>query len=77
MESAACHGSATNGSRDLFFPGPGETTEEVITRFCFRCTVRKECNDYADRVGAVVGVWGGVRRTRATHGTEYERRGKR
>lgn len=33
-------------------------------RYCLACEVRKECNDYADRVGINVGVWGGKRRMR-------------
>lgn len=76
MEKAACRGTASKGSAqvDPFFPGRGGTSEDAILGFCIKCKVRKECNDYADRIDAKVGIWGGKRRTRATHGPMSERR---
>lgn len=65
MKKAQCLGSAPkNGVKDRFFPDRGETAEDAIVNFCFKCDVTEECNEYGDRIGATVGVWGGVRRTR-------------
>ena len=80
MIDAACRGqvplkdSEGNIEPDTFFPGRGATSEEAILKFCLHCKVRKECKAYADKVDAKVGVWGGERRTRATHGSENERK---
>lgn len=77
MNKAACRDAAPEdgeAKRDLFFPGRGETNEEAILKYCLSCKVRPDCKDYADRIDAKVGVWGGERRTRATHGIESERR---
>lgn len=73
MRKAACNGIAfrIDPSKDPFFPGRGETPQEAISAFCFVCSVKPECNDYADRNNAKTGVWGGVRRTRE-NGSEPE-----
>jgi hypothetical protein len=74
MTKAACRGEAfKSSSRDIFFPKRGETSEEAILKFCFACDVRDDCEQYADHIGAQVGVWGGKRRTRSTHGSEAEK----
>lgn len=63
MDLAACKGRAPirqPGVKyvDGFFPSVGETAEEVILRYCFRCEVSDECLDYANRKGITTGVWG-------------------
>ncbi len=72
MKLAKCKGIAfgKDPNKDIFFPGRGETPQEAIAAFCFECPVRKECDDYADRKGAKVGVWGGKRRTRENGSAE-------
>jgi hypothetical protein len=76
MEKAACRGVANRKfvEGDPFFPGRGGTSDEAVLGYCIWCKVRRECDDYADRVDAKVGVWGGKRRTRTTHGPISERR---
>lgn len=66
MKMSACRGQAfgRNPDKDPFFPGRGETPQEAIAEFCFKCGVRPECKDYANRQNAKTGVWGGERRTR-------------
>jgi hypothetical protein len=74
MDKAACKGQAfKSNKKDLFFPKRGETSEDAIIKFCFACVVKDECEQYADEIGAQVGVWGGKRRTRSTHGSEAEK----
>lgn len=73
MKDSACRSVAfiRNSQKDIFFPGRGETPEMAISKFCFICTVKTECNDYADRNNAKTGIWGGVRRIRKD-GSEAE-----
>lgn len=67
MKLALCKGTPTGEDdekkkkKDLFFPDRGETAEMAM-KICLDCTVKTECNSYADKIGATVGVWGGKRR---------------
>lgn len=66
---AACRGM----NPDLFFPERGFGSAADAKAICAGCTVRTECLDYADGVGAGqqqrFGVFGGL--------TEEERRARR
>lgn len=74
MNNAACRGVGhLLRANDIFFPGRGETDDEAILKFCFGCRVKTECEEWADSVNAVTGIWGGRRRTRVTHGSPKEK----
>lgn len=74
MNLAACRGLVPpDTEKDPFFPSRGQTSEDAVLRYCLLCSVKSECDGYADRIKAKVGIWGGKRRTRSTHGPESER----
>jgi hypothetical protein len=69
MKKAECRGTAPsngNNSPDKFFPAKSENSDEAILKHCFKCPVTEECNAHGNKIGAVHGVWGGVRRTPAS-----------
>jgi WhiB family redox-sensing transcriptional regulator len=65
-ESAAC----ASADPDLFFPvsanGRSEQETERAKAICARCTVRRECLQFALATRQAYGVWGGM--------SEHERR---
>jgi len=78
MNDAACRNTGyLLRQNDIFFPGRGETDEEAILGFCFKCTVKSECEAWGNSVNAVTGIWGGQRRTRGTHGSEKDKTPKK
>jgi WhiB family redox-sensing transcriptional regulator len=65
MADAACHGTEP----DLFFPlGTGEPDSPEVVAACRRCSVRRECGEYAIETRQA-GYWGGM--------SEDERAGER
>jgi WhiB family redox-sensing transcriptional regulator len=58
--AAAC----LSADPDLFFPiatgGTAEGEASSALRICARCTVRKQCLDFAMRTGETQGIWGGT-----------------
>lgn len=65
MDDAACRGSvAETGSYDDFFQRKDGSTTASVARskyeLCADCPVAFECFDYAARIEAVGGVWGGM-----------------
>lgn len=69
MTRAACRGMAyrfeknkTGDPVDIFFPTRGgDKVSGPMT--CFTCPVTKECDSFANDIGASSGVWGGKNRT--------------
>lgn len=55
MQHAACKGQDV----DMFFVGAGEAIWDAVA-FCSRCTVRKDCLQYAIDNDLHTGVWGGL-----------------
>ena len=71
-----CQAACTSGDPDLFFPtgttGPALDQLYQAQRVCHACPVRSNCLEWANRIDADFGVWGGLsendRRTRARPG---------
>lgn len=57
-------GACQSADPDIFFPlsGSGASTSQIseARRICARCTVRRECLDFAMRNGEMHGIWGGT-----------------
>lgn len=57
-------GACQSADPDIFFPlsASGASTPQIseARRICARCTVRRECLDFAMRNGEMHGIWGGT-----------------
>lgn len=58
-------GACLSADPDLFFPvtsggAPSARQQEKALRICARCPVRRECLDFAVRMGEAHGIWGGT-----------------
>ena len=55
----AAYASCREMNPDLFFPEPGEATDDAV-RICRGCPVLEECRDWALGTRVKYGVWGAM-----------------
>jgi WhiB family transcriptional regulator, redox-sensing transcriptional regulator len=80
-EDWRAEGACRTADPDLFFPvsggAPSARDEAKALRVCARCTVRRQCLDFALRSGEAYGIWGGTtpgERTRARRRRSQQKR---